>query len=113
MRSKFSKDLIRKIAEGEGLTIKQVENIVYSFFWFTSKTMNEGDRENVEFGEIRLYKFGVFKVKEAKKKFLKLHEKSNRLNKRSSNNITRSSDDQGVQEVVDKRQVAEEGQGSR
>jgi len=99
MRSAKTKAIIRKIAEDEGLTIKQIEEIVYSFFRFTSKRMKEGDNFTLTYKAIRLFKFGIFKVKQAKinyKKGLYHNEKSNRDRKRSTENISGSTDDKGV-----------------
>ena len=98
MRSRRTRDLIRKIAKDENLTIKQVDEIVNSFFRFTAKKMGEGDRKNLEYSTIRLFKFGVFKVKEGRKKFLRSKdEKLNSYRERSIANNTRSSGDKGVQ----------------
>lgn len=98
MRTKPTRDLIRKIAKDENLTIKQVDEIVNSFFRFTAKKMGEGDRKNLEYSTIRLFKFGVFKVKEGRKKFLRSKdEKLNLYRERSVTDNTRSSGDKGVQ----------------
>ena len=102
MRSTRSKSIIKRIAEKENLSIKQVEDIVYSFFRFTSKRMKEGDRTTHEFKSIRLFKFGVFKVKNGRRIQLKIaNEKSDYNNKRTANNLTRGINDQGVQEDLD------------
>ena len=71
MRSRRTRDLIRKIAEQENLTVKQVEEIVNSFFWFTSKRMKEGDKYTRTYKSIRLFKFGLFNVKQGRKNELK------------------------------------------
>lgn len=116
MRSERTKALIRKIATDESLDIKQVDQIVNSFFRFTAKSMADGDRENLIFNHIRLFKFGVFRVKEAKrqefKENLKKHEESVRNTKRSANGLSGSTDDQGVQKNMDKGPVTEKGEGS-
>lgn len=112
MRSKRTKGIIRKIAEKENLTIKQVEEIVFSFFWFTSKTMKEGDRKNLEFAEIRIFKFGVFKVREGKKKYLSRNEKFIRNKARGAEHQSGSLDDKGVQSNLESGPFDEEGQGS-
>lgn len=98
MRSKRTRALIRKIAEEEGLTIKQVDDIVNSFFRFTVKQMSQGDRKNLEYSSIRLFKFGVFKVKEGRKQYLRRKdEKPFRSTTRRSANQSGSLDDKGVQ----------------
>jgi len=66
MRSRRTRDLIRKIAEQENLTVKQVEDIVYSFFRFTSTRIKEGDKYTRTYKPIRLFKFGLFSVKQGR-----------------------------------------------
>ena len=66
MKSKRTRDLIRKIAEEENLTIKQIEDIVYSFFRFTSKKIKEGDKYTRTYKPVRLFKFGLFSVKQGR-----------------------------------------------
>ena len=66
MRSVKSRAIIRKIAEKENLTIKQVEEIVSSFFRFTHKEMKEGDKYTRSYKPVRLFKFGIFKVKQGR-----------------------------------------------
>ncbi len=98
MRSKITRNIIRKIAEKENLTVKQVEEIVFSFFWFTSKRMSEGDKYTRTYHSIRLLKFGIFKVKDGKrKKLIQRDEKFNRNKKRKPDNISGGSADKGVQ----------------
>ena len=114
MRSDRTKALIRRIATDEKLDVKQVGDIVNSFFRFTSKTMADGDGENLKFSHIRLFKFGVFKVKEGRRKGIEKsrNEKSTGNKKWSTNNFSGSSNDQRVQEIVDKGQVSEKRQGA-
>jgi nucleoid DNA-binding protein len=78
MRSRQTRELIRKIAEDEDLTVKQVEEIVYSFFRFTSKKMKEGDKYTRTYESIRLFKFGIFSVKRGRINELKRRDE--RLN---------------------------------
>ena len=66
MRSVRSRAIIKKIAEKENLTIKQVEEIVSSFFRFTHKRMKEGDKYTRSYNSVRLFKFGIFKVKQGR-----------------------------------------------
>ncbi len=117
MRSRRTRQLIRKIAADESLTIKQVDEIVSSFFWFTSDRMSKGDRDNLNFDHIRLFKFGVFRVKAGRlnrekrirKRFNEKYEKLNRDSKRSSNNQSGSLDDKGVQENLESGPFDQEG----
>ena len=117
MRSRRTRLLIRRIAEKENLTIKQVEEIVFSFFRFTSKCMSEGDRKNLIFDHIRLFKFGVFKVKPGRvnrekrirKRFNEKNEKLNSHRERSATNIPGSSDNKGVQENLESGPFEQEG----
>ena len=85
MRSARTKAIIKKIAGDEGLTIKQIEEIVYSFFRFTSKRMKEGNKETYDFKSIRLFKFGIFRVKEGRKFFLKRKYANRNKNTRNDN----------------------------
>jgi nucleoid DNA-binding protein len=102
MRSSRTRAIIRKIAEEENLSIKQIDDIVYSFFRFTSKRMKEGDKATYTFKDTRLFKFGTFKVKPGRKNQLRRRdEKLNDYSKRSSDNLSGSSDDQRVQENLD------------
>ncbi len=102
MRSSRTRGIVKRIAEKEGLSVKQVEDIVYSFFRYTSKRMKEGNKVTHEFKTIRLFKFGMFKVKPGRIKHLKIiHEKSNNRNKRAADNLSGSIDNKGVQENLD------------
>ena len=120
MRSSRTRNLIRKIAQDEDLTIKQVEEIVYSFFRFTSKSMGEGDRKNLVFDQIRLFKFGVFRVKPGRlnrekrirKRFNEKNEKLARNRKGGSDNISGSIGNKGVQENLESGPFDEEGKSS-
>ena len=121
MKSKRSKNKIREIAQQEGLDIRQVEDIVNAPFRFTSKIMKEGDIEKVEFSNVRIFRFGIFLVKQGRKKrFIekgltkkrqqqKKNEKINRNKKQRSDNFPGSSYDQAVQEAVDEGPDSEEG----
>ena len=110
MRSSHTKAIIRKIAEKENLTIKQVEEIVYSFFHFTSKRMKESDKMTYDYKATRLFKFGTFRVKQGRINHKKrLGEKSIRNKKRASDNISGSVDDQGVQKDLESGPFEQEG----
>lgn len=105
MRSSRTKAIIRKIAQDEGLTIKQVEEITNSFFRFVVKQMSSGDRWTLTFKDIRLFKFGMFKVTPTKRKhteamnpnLIKKREKLNRNQRRGPNHLPGGYTDQGVQ----------------
>jgi len=102
MRSKRTRELIRKIAEDEGLTIKQVDEIVNSFFRFAAKRMKEGDKYTRTYNSIRLFKFGVFNVKQGRINRLKRRdERLTRNNKRTTDDLSGGVDDQGVQENLE------------
>lgn len=108
MRSLRTRALIRKIAEDENLTIKQVEEIVFSFFHFTSNKMKEGDKYTRTYEPIRLFKFGIFKVKQGRINQLKRRdEKLDRNKKRTTNNLTRSSNNQRVQKGLESGPIKE------
>jgi len=98
MNSRRSRNIIREIAEKEDLSVKQVNEITGSFFSFTAQQMSKGDRKSLIFDTIRLFKFGVFRVKEGRKRYLKPEdEKSNKYRNRSANDLSGSVDDQRVQ----------------
>ena len=110
MKSRRTIALIRKIAEEENLTVKQVEEIVYSFFRFTSTKMKEGLWKDYNFPTIRLFKFGLFKVKDGRRRYIKNRdEKLNEYRKRSSDNLSGSVDDQGVQKDLEQGPIQQEG----
>lgn len=110
MKSIRSRAIIRKVAEKEGLTIKQVEEIVYSFFHFTSKRMKEGDKYTRTYEFIRLFKFGVFRVKQGRVNRLKRRDEKLIRNKEwSPDHISGSVDDKGVQENLESGPFDEEG----
>lgn len=77
MRTKRTRTHIEKVAKEYGITYDQAEEIVESFFRFTAEAMKEGNRKTMDFADIRLLKFGVFRVKEGRKKhFKRINEKS-------------------------------------
>lgn len=103
MKSRRTRDFIRKIAEDENLTIKQVEEIVYSFFKFTSNQMEKGGKYTGTYNPIRLFKFGIFSAKQGRiNRLNRRYERFIRDQNRSSDNLSGSVDDQGVQENLDK-----------
>ena len=64
--------------------------------------MKEGDKYTRTYAPVRLFKFGVFKVKQGRINQLKRRdEKLNRNRERSPNNQSRSTDDQGVQKDLE------------
>jgi len=79
MRTKRTKGYIEETANEHGVGSNQVKEITDSMFEFVAEVMSEGDRKRLDFPEIRLMKWGVFKVKEGKRKqFEKINnEKSN------------------------------------
>ncbi len=110
MRSSRSRVIIKKIAETEGLSIKQVEEIVYSFFRFTSKQMKEGDKYTRSYKPIRLFKFGIFKVKQGRINQLRRRdEKLNHNRQRVDDNQSGSDDNQGVQKDLEQGSLEQEG----
>jgi len=110
VRSRRTKHLIRKIAENENLTIKQVDEIVFSFFRFTSMKMKQGDKYTRTYHPVRLFKFGTFKVKEGRKnQLIRRDEKLTRNPKRSPNNQSGSLSNKGVQENLESGPFDEKG----
>ena len=98
MKSRRTRDLIRKIAEDENLTIKQVEEITNSFFKFTSNQMEEGGKYTGTYNPIRLFKFGIFNAKQGRiNRLNRRYERFIRDQNRSFDNLSGSVDDQRVQ----------------
>lgn len=87
MRTKRTRGYIQEVARDHNVSDTQVEKVVESFFRFTAEVMKEGNPQTMDFSDIRIMKWGVFRVKEGRKKFFrKLNEKnkneeSNRNNK--------------------------------
>jgi hypothetical protein len=77
---------MEETAKETGVTVPQVKEVGDSMFRFVAQIMSEGDRETLQFGEIRLMRWGIFKVKEGRKKhFEKINnEKSNSDRKQRS-----------------------------
>lgn len=69
MRTKRTKGYIDEVARKHGLRSSQVQEVAESMFRFTSQIMTEGNRNIMDFGEVRLMGWGVFKVKEGRIKF--------------------------------------------
>ena len=87
MRTKRTRGYIQEVAKNHGVSDAQVERIVESFFRFTAEVMKEGNVQTMDFSDVRIMKWGVFRVKEGRKKFFrelnekKKNEESNRNNK--------------------------------
>jgi len=58
-------------AQEHGVKLSQVKEVADSMFDFVAEVMSEGDRERLDFPEIRLMKWGVFKVKPGRRKHFK------------------------------------------
>jgi hypothetical protein len=77
MRSRRTKEHLRDISKEENVTIDQTKEVVESFFRFTVEVMREGDRRTSRFSTVRLWKWGVFKVRKGRRKhFARLNEKN-------------------------------------
>jgi hypothetical protein len=68
MRTKRTKGYIDSTAKEHGLKSAQVLEITESMFRFTAQIMTEGNRKLLDFGEVRLMRWGVFKVREGRRK---------------------------------------------
>ena len=68
MRTKRTKGYIEETATKHGVRPSQVKEIADSMFEFVAEVMSEGERESLNFPEIRLMKWGIFKVKEGRRK---------------------------------------------
>ena len=70
MRTKRSKRFMEEVAKAHDLRTEEVEEVVESFFRFTAEVMEEGNKETMDFDQVRLIKWGLFKVKDGRKEFL-------------------------------------------
>ena len=76
MRTLKSREIIKSIAEREGLTREQVWEILVSYFDFVKHAQaNLLDREKNFFPTIRLPNFGVFYIPERTQERLAKHNK--------------------------------------
>jgi len=62
---------MQETATEHGVRPSQVKEVADSMFDFVAEVMSEGDRKRLDFPEIRLMKWGVFKVKPGRKKHFK------------------------------------------
>lgn len=60
---------MREVAKENDVHLSQVNEVAESMFRFVATVMAEGDQKLLQFGEVRLFKWGVFKVKEGRRKF--------------------------------------------
>jgi len=64
-----------------GLRSTQVKEIAESMFRFTADVMSEGNKQLLDFHEIRLMKWGLFKVREGRRKhFQRLRDEKSAIN---------------------------------
>jgi nucleoid DNA-binding protein len=68
MRTKRTKQFIEDTATEHGVKPSQVKEVADSMFEFVAEVMSEGDRKSLNFAEIRLMGWGVFRVKEGRRK---------------------------------------------
>ena len=78
MRTKRTRQYLEDIAKKENLRLNETQEITESFFKFVTQVMNEGNRKTMEFSSIRIFKWGVFKVKEGRKKHYERINKARR-----------------------------------
>jgi len=71
MRTKRTKKYLDEIAKEEGLRASQVQEVAESFFRFTADVMSEGNKKLLDFSSVRIMKWGIFQVKEGRKKYFK------------------------------------------
>ncbi|KKK51453.1 hypothetical protein LCGC14_3114820 [marine sediment metagenome] len=70
---------MEETASEHGVTLSQVKDIANSMFEFVAEIMSEGDRKGLNFAEIRLMRWGVFKVKEGRRRhFKRLQDERNK-----------------------------------
>ena len=68
MRTKRTKGYIEETAQEYGVRPSQVKDVADSMFEFVTEIISEGDRKRLNFPEIRLMKWGIFTVRESKRK---------------------------------------------
>ena len=71
MNSDLSKSLIKSLAKKFNVPFEEVKKAVTAQFLATSKAFKEGNRKELIYKTIYLPKFGTFKVKEGRKRYLK------------------------------------------
>ena len=71
MRSRKTKIHIEEIAKNHGIKPSQMEEIAEAPFRFFVQIASEGNRQTMKFDAVRIMGFGLFLVKEGRKKFLK------------------------------------------
>ena len=82
MRTRRTRKHIDDIANKHKLTVDQTQEIIDTFFRFTADVMKEGNKKTMEFDQVRILKWGVFKVKEGRKRFFeRLNKKNEELNR--------------------------------
>lgn len=69
--------LIAEIARKYGISYDKADEVVRSQFKFVRKVMEEGDKELGEFNNVRLPRFGVFKVDKRRVKHLNKKKENN------------------------------------
>jgi len=86
MRTKRTKGYIVETSKETGVSPPQVQEVAESMFRFTAEVMSKGNKQLLDFDEVRLMKWGVFKVRPGRKKhFERLRdEKSNNTRKQRS-----------------------------
>lgn len=68
MRSKRTKEHLERIAKKYNITLIQMEKITEAPFRFFVEVASEGNRQTMEFDSVRILKWGIFSVKEGRKK---------------------------------------------
>lgn len=71
MRSKKTRTHLENLAKKHGLRLSQVEEIVEAPFRFFVQVASEGNKEKLNFGSVRIIKWGLFSVKEGRKEYFK------------------------------------------
>jgi len=83
MRTKRTKGYIVETAKEFELSASQVQEVAESMFRFTAEIMGEGNKVLLDFHEVRLMKWGIFKVREGRRKHF---EKFNNIREQRSSN---------------------------
>lgn len=71
MRSRRTKTHLEELARKYNIRVSQMEEIAEAPFRFFAQIASEGDRKQMNFDSVRIIGFGLFSVKEGRKKHFK------------------------------------------
>lgn len=89
MRSKNTKNHLETISKKYGIKYSQMQEIAECPFRFFTQIAGEGDKETLNFDSVRIINWGLFSVKEGRKKFLKECNEKKKKDKKQNYIITK------------------------